>query len=222
MHVTNVLKRSFKAGLVAAALTTLAFAGAAEAAPRRTSSSPGRSMSAGCRGNGRPTRASSRNGPTNTASPSTSSRSTTMSRSINQFTAGGFDAVTLTNMDGLSIPAAGGVDHDGAHRRRLLERQRRRHPQGQDRARRHQGPEGQPGRVLGLALPARPRARDGRPRREGPVGGLDLRMPTSSPPGRRPTSPPSSPGTRSSPRSWRRRAPTRCSTARRSPARSST
>lgn len=30
--------------------------------------------------------------------------------SINQYTAGGFDAVTLTNMDGLSIPAAGGVD----------------------------------------------------------------------------------------------------------------
>jgi len=30
--------------------------------------------------------------------------------SMNQFTAGGFDAVTLTNMDGLSIPLAGGVD----------------------------------------------------------------------------------------------------------------
>jgi NitT/TauT family transport system substrate-binding protein len=30
--------------------------------------------------------------------------------SMNQFTAGAFDAVTLTNMDGLSIPAAGGVD----------------------------------------------------------------------------------------------------------------
>ncbi|MCX5479763.1 putative urea ABC transporter substrate-binding protein [Kaistia geumhonensis] len=30
--------------------------------------------------------------------------------SINQYTAGGFDAVTLTNMDGLSIPAAGGID----------------------------------------------------------------------------------------------------------------
>ena len=30
--------------------------------------------------------------------------------SINQFTAGAYDAVTLTNMDGLSIPAAGGVD----------------------------------------------------------------------------------------------------------------
>jgi NitT/TauT family transport system substrate-binding protein len=30
--------------------------------------------------------------------------------SMNQYTAGTFDAVTLTNMDGLSIPAAGGVD----------------------------------------------------------------------------------------------------------------
>lgn len=30
--------------------------------------------------------------------------------SMNQFTAGVYDAVTLTNMDGLSIPAAGGVD----------------------------------------------------------------------------------------------------------------
>ena len=30
--------------------------------------------------------------------------------SINQYTAGGFDAVTLTNMDAVSIPAAGGVD----------------------------------------------------------------------------------------------------------------
>lgn len=30
--------------------------------------------------------------------------------SINQYTAGAFDSVTLTNMDALSIPAAGGVD----------------------------------------------------------------------------------------------------------------
>jgi len=30
--------------------------------------------------------------------------------SINQYTAGSFDAVTVTNMDALSIPAAGGVD----------------------------------------------------------------------------------------------------------------
>ena len=30
--------------------------------------------------------------------------------SMNQYTAGAYDAVTLTNMDGLSIPAAGGID----------------------------------------------------------------------------------------------------------------
>jgi len=30
--------------------------------------------------------------------------------SINQYTAGSFDAVTVTNMDALSIPCAGGVD----------------------------------------------------------------------------------------------------------------
>lgn len=30
--------------------------------------------------------------------------------SINQYTAGAYDAVTLTNMDGLSIPSAGGID----------------------------------------------------------------------------------------------------------------
>jgi NitT/TauT family transport system substrate-binding protein len=30
--------------------------------------------------------------------------------SMNQYTAGAYDAVTLTNMDGLSIPSAGGVD----------------------------------------------------------------------------------------------------------------
>ncbi|MEO8244261.1 MAG: putative urea ABC transporter substrate-binding protein [bacterium] len=30
--------------------------------------------------------------------------------SINQYTAGAYDAVTVTNMDGLSIPSAGGVD----------------------------------------------------------------------------------------------------------------
>ncbi|MCJ9430071.1 putative urea ABC transporter substrate-binding protein [Kordiimonas marina] len=30
--------------------------------------------------------------------------------SVNQYTAGGFDGVTVTNMDGLTIPAVGGVD----------------------------------------------------------------------------------------------------------------
>ncbi len=36
---------------------------------------------------------------------------------MNQYTAGAYDAVTLTNMDGLSIPAAGGVDNDSRDRR---------------------------------------------------------------------------------------------------------
>ena len=30
--------------------------------------------------------------------------------SINQYTAGGFDGCVMTNMDALTIPAAGGVD----------------------------------------------------------------------------------------------------------------
>ena len=34
----------------------------------------------------------------------------TMSKSVNQYTAGKFDGVTVTNMDALTIPAAGGVD----------------------------------------------------------------------------------------------------------------
>src|SRR5438552_7765902 len=33
--------------------------------------------------------------------------------SINQYTAGKFDGVTVTNMDALTIPAAGGVDSSG-------------------------------------------------------------------------------------------------------------
>ena len=61
--------------------------------------------------------------------------------SINQYTAGAFDAVTLTNMDALSIPAAGGVDTTAVIVGDYLERQRRHHPQGQGQARGHQGPE---------------------------------------------------------------------------------
>jgi NitT/TauT family transport system substrate-binding protein len=53
--------------------------------------------------------------------------------SINQYTAGKFDGVTLTNMDALTIPAAGGVDTT-PDRRRLLQRQRRHRAQeGQER-----------------------------------------------------------------------------------------
>ena len=43
--------------------------------------------------------------------------------SINQYTAGAYDAVTLTNMDGLSIPAVRRRRHHRRDRRRLLERQ---------------------------------------------------------------------------------------------------
>ena len=43
--------------------------------------------------------------------------------SINQYTAGKFDGVTVTNMDALTIPAAGGVDTSAHHHGRLLQRQ---------------------------------------------------------------------------------------------------
>jgi NitT/TauT family transport system substrate-binding protein len=43
--------------------------------------------------------------------------------SINQYTAGAFDGVVVTNMDCLTIPAAGGVDSTSINSRRLLQRQ---------------------------------------------------------------------------------------------------
>jgi NitT/TauT family transport system substrate-binding protein len=43
--------------------------------------------------------------------------------SINQYTAGAYDAVTVTNMDALSIPAAGGVDTTAVIVGRFLGRQ---------------------------------------------------------------------------------------------------
>ena len=61
--------------------------------------------------------------------------------SINQYTAGKFDGCAMTNMDALTIPAAGGVDSHRAHRQRLFERQRRRADQGQGQeGRRSEGP----------------------------------------------------------------------------------
>ena len=78
--------------------------------------------------------------------------------SINQYTAGAFDAVTMTNMDALSIPAAGGVDTTAVIVGDFSNGNDARDPQGQVRPRRHQGPEGQSGRILGLALPAGARA----------------------------------------------------------------
>ena len=64
------------------------------------------------------------------------------------------------------------------HRRgdgRLLQRQRCRHPEEQGRSRRHQGPEDQPGRVLGLALSACAGAGEQASRREGHQGRQHLR-----------------------------------------------
>jgi NitT/TauT family transport system substrate-binding protein len=95
--------------------------------------------------------------------------------SINQYTAGEYDGCSMTNMDALSIPAGGGVDttalivgdysngNDGI----ILK--------DGDEARRHQGPERQPGRTVGLALPAGPRARQRRPVGKGPHGGQHVR-----------------------------------------------
>ena len=78
--------------------------------------------------------------------------------SINQYTAGKFDGVTVTNMDALTIPAAGGVDttaliigdfsngNDG-----IVLKKGKTH-------RRHQGPQDQHGRAVGVALSAGARA----------------------------------------------------------------
>ncbi len=57
--------------------------------------------------------------------------------SINQYTAGQFDGCTMTNMDALTIPAAGGVDSTALILRQLLRRQRRRRDErrGQDAGR---------------------------------------------------------------------------------------
>ncbi len=43
--------------------------------------------------------------------------------SVNQYTAGKLDGVTVTNMDALTIPAAGGKDTQRHHHRRLFQRQ---------------------------------------------------------------------------------------------------
>ena len=87
--------------------------------------------------------------------------------SINQYTAGAFDAVTITNMDALSIPAAGGVDTTAVIVGDFSNGNDARDPEGARPTRGHQGPEGQSRRVLGLALSAGARAREhrGSPRR---------------------------------------------------------
>ena len=91
--------------------------------------------------------------------------------SINQYTAGAFDGCVMTNMDALTIPAAGGVDSTALIVGRLLQRQRRRDPQGQDALAGHQGPEGQPGGTLGVALSAGTRPGQRWSKRAGPDGG---------------------------------------------------
>jgi ABC-type nitrate/sulfonate/bicarbonate transport system substrate-binding protein len=95
--------------------------------------------------------------------------------SINQYTAGGYDGCSMTNMDALSIPAGGGVDttalivgdysngNDGI----ILK--------DGDSVLPHQGAERQSRRTVGLALSAGPRARQRRAERKGPHGGQHLR-----------------------------------------------
>ena len=95
--------------------------------------------------------------------------------SINQYTAGKFDGVTVTNMDALTIPAAGGVDtsaiimgdfsngNDGVV---LKDGKTLADIKGRDDQHR---------RALGLPLSACPRPRLGRPEREGRQDGQHLR-----------------------------------------------
>ena len=78
--------------------------------------------------------------------------------SINQYTAGAFDAVTITNMDALSIPAAGGVDTTAVIVGDFSNGNDAVILKGKTELADDQGPEGQSRRVLRLALSARPRA----------------------------------------------------------------
>jgi len=94
--------------------------------------------------------------------------------SINQYSAGQFDGVTATNMDALSIPAAGGVDttalivgdysngNDGLVMK------------GTDGSQADQGPEGASGRAVGVALPPGQGARQRRSIGERRQGGEHL------------------------------------------------
>ena len=77
---------------------------------RKISKSPGRSMSAGCRGAMPPSSGIVKKWADKYGINIEVKQFNDYVESINQYTAGAFDAVTLTNMDALSIPAAGGVD----------------------------------------------------------------------------------------------------------------
>ena len=110
MHVSNTLKRSLAAGLIAAAITALSFTGAAEAAPKKDFKLAW-SIYVGWM----PWQWAADQGIVKKWADKYGIKIDVVQindyvESINQYTAGGFDAVTLTNMDGLSIPAAGGVD----------------------------------------------------------------------------------------------------------------
>ncbi len=105
--------------------------------------------------------------------------------SINQYTAGKFDGVTVTNMDALTIPAAGGVDTTAIIMGDYLQRQRRHRPQERQDARRHQGPQDQHRRAVGVALSAGARALDASSCARRTSRASTPRMPTSSPPSSR-------------------------------------
>ena len=64
----------------------------------------------GCPGSSRAPRALSINGRRSTASRIDVTQLNDYVESINQYTAGQFDGCTMTNMDALTIPAAGGLD----------------------------------------------------------------------------------------------------------------
>ncbi len=109
MHVTKALRRSLAAGLMATALA-FSFAGSADAAPKKDFKLAW-SIYVGWM----PWQWAAEQGIVKKWADKYGIGIDVVQindyvESINQYTAGGFDAVTLTNMDGLSIPAAGGVD----------------------------------------------------------------------------------------------------------------
>ncbi len=95
--------------------------------------------------------------------------------SMNQYTAGAFDAVTLTNMDGLSIPAAGGVDTTAVIIGDFSNGNDAVILKDKDDAGRYQGPARQSRRIFGVALPAGPSARKRRHERARRQRGQHLR-----------------------------------------------
>ena len=129
------------------------------------SRSPGASTSAGCRGTTPSRAASSKKWADKYGIKIELTQINDYVESINQYTAGKFDACVDDQHGHADHPCRGRRRFDRADRRRLLQRQRRRGAQGRrQEARRHQGPVGQPGRAVGVALPAGARPRIGRAR----------------------------------------------------------